>query len=138
MKTKLNNATRKATGSYYTSESVANFMCNYTKDKKTKKIIEPSFGDGVFLKSIEKAYKRKKIEVAAIEIQESVCKNYKNINEHINTICSDFLEYKPQSKVDLIIGNPPYISLRKIEKKHKDKIAKRIKQGLNEADNNKN
>ena len=44
----------KLRGGYYTPEPIAQFICNWAIDINTKGILEPSCGDGVFLKEAAK------------------------------------------------------------------------------------
>ena len=44
----------KLRGGYYTPEPIARFICNWAIDINTKGILEPSCGDGIFLKEAAK------------------------------------------------------------------------------------
>ena len=46
----------KLRGGYYTPEPIARFICNWAIDINTKGILEPSCGDGVFLKEAAKTF----------------------------------------------------------------------------------
>ena len=41
--------TTRLTGSYYTSQRIANYMVEWALRDKSDSLLEPSFGDGVFL-----------------------------------------------------------------------------------------
>ena len=42
----------KLRGGYYTPQAITEFICKWIINKNTKKILEPSCGDGNFLKAI--------------------------------------------------------------------------------------
>ncbi len=97
-------------GQVFTSEDVAEFMTNLIKNKGT--ILEPSAGDGVFIKTLhKKGFKN----VTAIEIDKRFCKKH-------NFLCKDFFDFSIKNKFDTIIGNPPYIKYNRILKETKEKI----------------
>lgn len=111
--------TKRATGSYYTPSPISDFIVKrvFTKHGGKKlKILEPSAGDGVFIRSLyqsdlieQRLFRTTAIELNPIESEK--------IKEHINSkslsvICADFLIYQQQftsEKFDIILGNPPYI-----------------------------
>ncbi|MFA5011260.1 MAG: N-6 DNA methylase [Ignavibacteria bacterium] len=117
---------QKKTGSYYTPKLITDFLINHVSlILKTKylSILEPSAGDGVFVKSIFKhhdLYNRIK-SLFAVEInrkeldklgKEIISKRLKLINE-------DFLKFQKDSKktFSLVVGNPPYIKKKFLTQK---------------------
>ncbi len=109
---------KKLTGSFYTPKLIADFLVNYLSGKlegKDLTILEPSSGDGIFIKAIynhqELSTKIKK--VIAVERERIELEKVKAITEKksLKTIHSDFLEFQNNNKqkFDLVIGNPPYI-----------------------------
>lgn len=117
-------ANKKQNGAYYTPENLAEFITGYLFDKvkggRSLEILEPSAGDGVFVKSILnlKSASSYKLKIVAVE------KNKKELNKlenYLKTLQSekiavsvfseDFLSYQANCNLnfDLIIGNPPYI-----------------------------
>ena len=86
MKLKENTTQRKLRGGYYTPQKLADYITKITlKDKK--KILEPSCGDGSFLKSIKNIldnndYNIEKID--AIEYIEEEANKSKRILKNIN------------------------------------------------------
>ncbi len=116
MKLKENTTQKKLRGGYYTPQKLANYITKITlKDKM--KILEPSCGDGSFLKSIKNRlninnYNVEKID--AIEyIEEEANKSRKIVKSIDNAIVinDDFYNFyvNCKDKYNLIIGNPPYI-----------------------------
>lgn len=105
----------KLRGGFYTPELLTDFIINWLGNETFNTALEPSCGDGGFLKSIAK-YNLNIKQLTAIElIPEELKKaktNSKNL-KNLNFINGDFwklytkdFKYK---KFDLIIGNPPYI-----------------------------
>ena len=101
-------------GQVFTPNYIAEFMVknslkfinNFNKSYKEITVLEPSAGEGVFLKYlIQNNFKN----ITAYEIddnlKDSLLKKYPEVNfRFINVLSSDLNE-----KFDLIIGNPPYL-----------------------------
>lgn len=107
----------KETGSFYTPNNLVEFMIKYVNINEKKHILEPSAGDGRFLKEILKW--NCKSEIKAIDIIEEKVTELKAqyiSNGNINVVCADFIEYAKlcEKKFDLIIGNPPYINIKNL------------------------
>lgn len=116
MKLKENITQKKLRGGYYTPQKLANYITKITlKDKM--KILEPSCGEGSFLRSIKNIldssdYSIKKID--AIEYIEGEANKSKEILKDIDSASVmnvDFYNFyvNCKEKYNLIIGNPPYI-----------------------------
>lgn len=111
--------TTRLTGSYYTSQRIANFMVEWAIRNSTDSLLEPSFGDGVFLDSVFKRFSvlgNNAPKVIGIELQPTVFSKYadsapKSFDGH----CEDFLEYSPNFEITAVVGNPPYVSLRNLK-----------------------
>lgn len=114
----------KLSGSYYTPQKTVSFIFDYLQQhqKSIKSILEPSAGDGRFIDLFSKSKYVNRI--VGVELyQEKV----QAINEQISSpkvtmIASDFLKYvtECQSKFDLIVGNPPYINIKNMDKEFLD------------------
>lgn len=117
----MNN--KRLTGSYYTTNKIAQFMVDWAIRDSNDIFLEPSFGSGVFLDAAGQRYKKLKNRhpnIIGIEIQPSVfTKYFQTGNPHISGFCQDFLTYSPVKQVTSIVGNPPYISLRNLEEDSK-------------------
>ncbi len=125
--------TNKNTGSYYTPFYLADFIIThvlqYIDKQDNISILEPSVGDGVFIKAFnsskflntKKNYFFTSIEKNKIELEKTI--NQSSIESRLNTkylfINSDFLKIHEylNTRYSLIIGNPPYIRKNLLTKK---------------------
>ena len=124
---------QKLRGGFYTPKPIADFILKWAFNGSTDyDILEPSCGDGVFLKSIkENNYKFNTltaIEFDAVEAEKA--KQIKLANS--NVINTDFHEFcnTTNEKFDIIVGNPPYIRYQYFDKEQQyeaEKIFKRVK-----------
>ena len=111
-----NETARRFLGAYYTPSSAADYMANWIIRNESEHILEPSFGDGIFLHSLLAIASQKNIrqlDISGFEIDEAPIKVVKNDStiSNINVNCEDFLKATP-FKVQAVIGNPPYVRLR--------------------------
>ena len=102
----------KLRGGFYTPEIIAEFILQWgINGSSSSDILEPSCGDGVFLKQIKKnnfSYN----SITAVELNELEAekaesiplKNKQIINADFHSYCNNTFQ-----RFDLIVGNPPYI-----------------------------
>lgn len=102
----------KIRGAYYTPTAIASFINKWgTAENKNAEILEPSCGDGVFLKCLRKDKTSFK-SATAIEYESAEAEKARHIKLHdTNVINGDFHRYclSTDKKFNLIVGNPPYI-----------------------------
>ncbi|MBR1742404.1 MAG: Eco57I restriction-modification methylase domain-containing protein [Lachnospiraceae bacterium] len=115
----------KLSGSYYTPFRTIRFMERYLASEKKiySSVLEPSAGDGRF---IDAFYKKDGIQkLVAIELLEEKVKHLedKKYPECVEIVADDFLVFSEQTneKYGLIIGNPPYISIKNMEDTSKER-----------------
>ena len=113
----------KKLGQIFTKKEVAKYMVNMLDCKKDSLILDPCFGDGVFLDTllINNYY-----NCIGCEIDPSLFSNYNNKNKKIDVYNIDYLKYKNSKKFDAIIMNPPYIRHEKINDLKEYGITKEI------------
>lgn len=118
-RTAAGNARRRAQGSYYTSADTAHFLADWLLANEAKKILEPSFGDGIFIAAIREQARRRGLERPdwlAVELDEDAIRaaasNVDLMPHEVRQ--ADFLSLKPQL-VDAVIANPPYVRLRHLD-----------------------
>lgn len=115
----------KLLGSYYTPFRTVRFMRDYlAKEHKTyERVLEPSVGDGRFVDAFEKEENLQSF--VAVELIEEKVRQLRNkkYSERVEIVADDFLSFseKTNEKYQLIIGNPPYINNKNMEKDSKEK-----------------
>ena len=118
----------KLRGGFYSPNSIASFILKWGFNGNTHyAVLEPSCGEGVFLKEIKnRGYQYE--SVTAIEIDPIEADKAKRISlPKCDVIVSDFHELCLQNnlKFDLVVGNPPYIRYQFFNRKQQ-KVAEQI------------
>lgn len=114
----------KRSGSYYTPLATVKFTSQYLleEEKTIQTILEPSVGDGRFLDEFININTVKRIvgvELYPEKISKLAERKYPG---KVSLIASDFLDYSLccNEKFQLIIGNPPYINIKNMNKEFLD------------------
>lgn len=108
----------KEIGSFYTPKEIALWITQRaflnTSKNDSIHVLEPSCGDGSFLKAIDElsAYKEY-IDIDAVEYESVAIEKARSQYQNVNFYHEDFLFWENEKKYDVILGNPPYI-VRKI------------------------
>jgi adenine-specific DNA-methyltransferase len=126
-------SSRRLLGAYYTPISAADYMADWLVRRDGEHILEPSFGDGIFLRAIASSATRRdftSICLSGVEIDNRVraLAIDAQLIEAPNARCEDFLGVVP-FKVHAVIGNPPYVRLRRLtdELRHRAlKVAQKV------------
>ena len=101
-------------GQYFTPEVIANFMIELADISTNSSILEPSCGEGVFLKLLhDKGFDN----LTAFEIDEELAQDFSNVRYE------SFISANIYTKFDLIIGNPPYIRWKNLEEGLKQELS---------------
>ena len=75
-------------------------------------VLEPSCGSGEYITALNKLIPN--INITGIELNETIYQAILPLNNDKVTIHNvDYLQYNPDKKYDLIIGNPPYYVMKK-------------------------
>lgn len=116
----------KLRGGYYTPDKIVDFILKWANLNNNNTILEPSCGDGAFLKGL----KRNHINISpnnidAIELASEEATKAQNLG--FNVINSDFFTYyknvvNNKKQFDIVIGNPPFIRYQNFDEKYR-KIA---------------
>lgn len=109
-------AERRARGVYYTPQDAAHFIASWTLRADHETLLEPSFGDGAFIKAVRDVAAAKGhtgTRWIAAELSEKTAREAVSaglISESELRV-GDFMNLKP-TLVDAVIANPPYVRLR--------------------------
>jgi adenine-specific DNA-methyltransferase len=141
---KENISAQKLRGGYYTPQAIADFLCEWSIDENTQRILEPSCGDGNFIEAAILRFKDLGVEgddligkIKGVELLEEEWLKAKtraaNLGLNSNSIeNSDFFHYiqaRGAEKYDAVIGNPPFIRYQSFPEEHR-KLAIEMMQGL--------
>jgi len=121
----LSKKDKKDNGIYFTPLDIIQLMFDnidvYKENIKT--ILEPSAGSCEIIHYIDKKFTD--VSITGIELNKIIYENIKKLSatsenqNNIQLLNLDYLDYSTDEKFDLIIGNPPYVVLKKakIDKK---------------------
>jgi adenine-specific DNA-methyltransferase len=110
----INSNRDNTIGQIFTPSYIAEFMVNniikFIGTLKIKpytlKILEPSVGEGIFLKFL---LKNQFTDITAYEMDSTLQNNLLKLYPNIDFRFENFLGSDPKEKFDIIIGNPPYL-----------------------------
>ena len=115
---------KKDRGGYYTPPVIADFLLKWSLNgKNDASVLEPSCGDGVFLKELKRHPEWEYDSVTAIELDGVEATKASAISlsksEVLNT---DFYQFclQEERKFDVVVGNPPYIRSHRQKKEQKE------------------
>ena len=104
----LSKDIRQKQGIFFTPKSARERVFQLLEQHKVtpNSVLEPSFGSGEFLDDIFEKYPE--ADVYGVELNKEM---YEAYPVKVNMVNSNFLEYSAEP-VDLIVGNPPYFSVK--------------------------
>ncbi len=118
----------KLRGGFYTPPTIADFILRWANSSHEEvDILEPSCGDGMFLKRIRNCGIEYR-SLTAIEIVDEEARKARDLDlPRSRVYAQDFLEYcvSTPDRFDLIVGNPPYIRYQFLDKNQQE-LAERI------------
>ncbi len=105
-------AKEKLRGGFYTPKPIVSFILKWAfNGNKNYDVLEPSCGDGIFLKEMNNnGYTFNSVTAIELDVEEAKksravqLKNTRVLNTDFHVFCN-----KTQKRFDLVIGNPPYI-----------------------------
>jgi len=119
---------KKANGSYYTPDSLADFLIAkataHIRGKREIRVLEPSCGDGSFLRALSRATIECRFVIDGVELQRHAIGKAKAPQKHRTKVRlhhKDFLLFQPNKIYDLVIGNPPYIRRKLLKPSQKER-----------------
>ena len=111
----------RLTGSYYTSQRIADYMAAWALRDRSDTLLEPAFGDGVFLDAAFNRFSALGNDtptVIGVELQPAVFSKYADsAPTSFAGCCKDFMECSEKIAVSAVVGNPPYVRLRNLKAK---------------------
>lgn len=111
-----NSAARRARGAYFTPRDAAHYLASWVLRGAGETVLEPSFGDGSFIRAVADVAAARSIprpRWVAGELDGASAKAVlsEGLIEERELRRGDFLALKPEP-VDAVIANPPYVRLR--------------------------
>lgn len=139
------NPRKKELAAYYTRQDTAfSLLSLISIPKKKLRILEPSSGAGAFIPQIMDRFQDQTVNLdivdldnAALDVAQRVfTSELQDRNFTLTPYCHDYLEMEFDQKYDLVIGNPPFGSSKRVDSafKIKDLYAKFILKSLKLAD----
>lgn len=118
----------KLRGGYYTPLDLAEFLVKWITEIHPKNILEPSCGDGIFLKALDSIGIDENTNIFGFEIDKIEVAKAKNISYQFKSSIfeEDFLKWgllhiiHKDIKFDAVIGNPPFIRYQYLPDDFKD------------------
>ncbi len=116
----------KLRGGYYTPQAIADFISHWAIQNPDNTILEPSCGDGSFIRSVNDAFKRKGysvrpqmtgIELDPVEAEKARVYGINVVNEDFFTYYSNHIHNS--RSFDVIVGNPPFIRSQNFEEEYR-------------------
>lgn len=102
-------------GAFYTPDEVSRYMVEQIATKEEGEFLEPSFGDGSFLRAI-KAVTGTASHITACEIDPAACKQAlkTGLLSDSQLFPHSFFDLPTQKRYRYVVGNPPYVRLRSL------------------------
>ena len=113
---------RRRNGIYYTPPVAAQVMAKWAIRSETDRVLEPCFGEGVFLAALKQMNAG---QVHGVEIMDSAYQSAieSGLANSDQSTLGDFLGVTP-FEVDVAIGNPPYVRLRSLPENQEERANK--------------
>ncbi|MCP5536146.1 MAG: SAM-dependent DNA methyltransferase [Akkermansiaceae bacterium] len=106
---------QKLRGGFYTESAIAEYLVRWISEKKPKSILEPSCGDGSFLRAIKAVGLNSVSDIVACELDPvEAAKARETTKLPVEVLDSDFLRWylihgQNGKRFDAVLGNPPFI-----------------------------
>lgn len=126
---------QKLRGGYYTPRKIATFLSRWAITESTKRVLEPSCGNGNFVEAAILRFKELGIEgntlkgrIKGVELieEEALKARYRakqlglNSTTIINSDFFHFLELNGNERYNVVLGNPPFIRYQNFPEKHRE------------------
>lgn len=124
---------RKARGAFFTPPDLARFIADWAVAKSSDRILEPSVGEGVFLEFVAErlvalgaSVEDIEHNIQAFELFDQSARSTESLmaskgySISVNNV--DFLAESPEPEYSAVLGNPPYVRYRSVDKKQQRAI----------------
>lgn len=125
----------KALGAYYTDTQIAEFLTWWSIRSPDDRVMDPSFGGGVFLRAACRRMHQlggfPAEQVFGVEIDEEVCQRISGkLRDEFGVPASqlkqdDFFCIAPNRQMSVVIGNPPFIRYQRFTGRSRDRALSR-------------
>ena len=117
----LEGEQRRAKGAYYTPNQAADVLAKWIVRRRGERYLEPSFGDGAFVRAVNSVAESKFLERPnwiAYELDQKVASNavQSGLLMEEEVLVRDYLGDQEYQLVDAVIANPPFVRLRNLSK----------------------
>jgi adenine-specific DNA-methyltransferase len=126
MNFKINESKQKLRGGYYTPHHIALFMSRWVAEIQPNHVLEPSCGDGVFLRALRDSGLSRRASVFACELEPEEASKATGVADeldmgNVNVHAGDFLAWALQAlrdgqTFDAVCGNPPFVRYQYIDR----------------------
>ncbi len=99
---------RKQNGAYYTDEAVARFLISWARTDSRHSLLDPSCGDGVFLKEALRGSLEGRVVGVDISPEATAAAR---LAEPAEVVTQDFFSVTTETlgQFDAVVGNPPFV-----------------------------
>lgn len=117
------STTRDSLGAFYTPDDVATHLVQELALNRDSCALEPSFGDGAFLKAL-KMKGIKSENIFGCEIDPSACEHAlsKTLLTERTLFHGSFFDFDLDTKFDCVVGNPPFVRIRTLSSGDASKV----------------
>lgn len=122
----MSDITNKLRGGYYTPEIVAKFVCDWAIVSPKATVLEPSCGDGVFIRKANsrlKALGSKNPSKRILGVELYPAEARKASEKGGQIICDDFFaqceDGLGEKRFDAVVGNPPFIRYQDFDEEYR-------------------
>lgn len=125
----MDAAVKKNTGSYYTCGTIADYIAKWAIETPETCVLEPSFGDGIFIDSALSRFAElsgEKPKIIGVELQPEPFTLFMNGHKEVSGFRMDFMDFRTTAKINAVIGNPPYVSLKKLTSEQRNKALRLV------------
>lgn len=135
----LSLAERRARGVYYTPQDAAHFIATWILRTDNQTLLEPSFGDGSFIRAVgdvanTRGYKNTRWIAAELSEEAASQAVSSQLISESDVRLGDFMALDP-TPVDAIIANPPYVRLRHLSESMRNRALEQVRKDMGESMN---